>query len=455
MFTEEQLAALKGEQGPQGEIGPQGPQGEQGEMGPQGEQGPAGKDGKSAFEIAKDHGFEGDEAAWLESLKGKDGVNGEDGNVDVSGLATKEELQAVEDMFGGKALRYVTQAEYDELPEEDKNNNAIVWNIIDAVKDSADVDLSEYATIEFVNQMIEEVELKEGPQGPAGENGQDGKDFTYDMFTEEQLEALRGPAGQDGEQGPEGPQGIQGEQGPIGLEGPQGPQGEPGPAGQDGKDGEQGVGVKSMEIDDNNHLMVTLTNDEVLDAGEVPVGEGADVPNVGGGADSEQVAVLEAEVAKLKAEALGMKYGVEYEWIYFHDQEKAGVWELGFNQETAPGFYEDWLPVLNSGDDAAIEEFIMSMYEQDIYRMYLLRSAADHPVFNRYEMIPIADSSVQPKNERIPLWNACKDITSWNWSGDEDGGFTMDFAPISALRIAFLKVKEEYRGQFNNQFKDC
>ena len=97
-------------------------------------------------------------------------------------------------MLGGKALRYITQAEYDELPEEDKNSDTIVWNIIDAVKDN--VDLSEYATIEFVNEAIDGVELIPGPEGPAGA---DGKDFTYDMFTEEQLEALRGPAGQDGQ----------------------------------------------------------------------------------------------------------------------------------------------------------------------------------------------------------------------------------------------------------------
>lgn len=51
MFTEEQLASLKGPQGepglqgPQGIQGPQGPQGEQGPQGPRGEQGPKGETG--------------------------------------------------------------------------------------------------------------------------------------------------------------------------------------------------------------------------------------------------------------------------------------------------------------------------------------------------------------------------------------------------------------------------
>lgn len=34
-----------------------------------------GKDGKSAYQIAVDHGFEGTEEEWLESLKGKDGAS--------------------------------------------------------------------------------------------------------------------------------------------------------------------------------------------------------------------------------------------------------------------------------------------------------------------------------------------------------------------------------------------
>lgn len=38
-----------------------------------GKQGRQGEDGKSAYEIAKEHGFTGSEAEWLESLKGTGG----------------------------------------------------------------------------------------------------------------------------------------------------------------------------------------------------------------------------------------------------------------------------------------------------------------------------------------------------------------------------------------------
>lgn len=41
--------------------------------------GGAGGNGKSAYEIAVEYGFEGDEEAWLESLKGEKGDPGEQG----------------------------------------------------------------------------------------------------------------------------------------------------------------------------------------------------------------------------------------------------------------------------------------------------------------------------------------------------------------------------------------
>ena len=49
-----------------------------------------GRDGKSAYEIAVENGFEGDEKAWLDSLKGqdgKDGQNGQDGTPGKDGEA--------------------------------------------------------------------------------------------------------------------------------------------------------------------------------------------------------------------------------------------------------------------------------------------------------------------------------------------------------------------------------
>ena len=67
-FTPEQLAALKGADGKDGQNG---------KDGVDGQNGADGKDGKSAFDIAKENGFVGTKEEWLESLKGE-GLSAED-----------------------------------------------------------------------------------------------------------------------------------------------------------------------------------------------------------------------------------------------------------------------------------------------------------------------------------------------------------------------------------------
>lgn len=78
--------------------------------------GGGGSAGKSAYEIAVDNGFEGDEEAWLESLKGerglqgaagergaqgeqgppgKDGTNGNDGNDGADGFGTEAQYNEI------------------------------------------------------------------------------------------------------------------------------------------------------------------------------------------------------------------------------------------------------------------------------------------------------------------------------------------------------------------------
>lgn len=81
------------------------------------------------------------------------------------------------------------------------------------------------ATKQYVDGLIETIELTPGPQGPIGETGPQG---------------IQGPIGETGPQGEQGPQGEIGPQGPIGLTGPQGPIGETGPQGPQGIQGEQG-----------------------------------------------------------------------------------------------------------------------------------------------------------------------------------------------------------------------
>lgn len=79
--------------------------------------------------------------------------------------------------------------------------------IAEASLSGGEVDLSAYATIDFVEQKIEKIELTPGPQGPKGEKGDIGP------------------------QGPQGLQGPKGERGLQGIQGVQGPKGDKGDAG--------------------------------------------------------------------------------------------------------------------------------------------------------------------------------------------------------------------------------
>lgn len=68
--------------------------------------------GKSAYEIAVDNGFEGDEDAWLESLKGADGAQGPKGDPGANGTNGADGARgpAGADGFG-------TQEQYDAIIE--------------------------------------------------------------------------------------------------------------------------------------------------------------------------------------------------------------------------------------------------------------------------------------------------------------------------------------------------
>ncbi len=78
----EWLNSLKGADGKDGADGVNGKDGADGRNGTDG------KDGLSAYEIAVQNGFVGTETEWLESLKGKDGTDGN--SPEVSGFATTE-----------------------------------------------------------------------------------------------------------------------------------------------------------------------------------------------------------------------------------------------------------------------------------------------------------------------------------------------------------------------------
>ena len=70
---------IRGEKGDKGDTGEQGLPGDPGQDGADGNDGAPGVDGKSAYQIAVDNGFVGNETEWLASLKGEKGDQGEPG----------------------------------------------------------------------------------------------------------------------------------------------------------------------------------------------------------------------------------------------------------------------------------------------------------------------------------------------------------------------------------------
>lgn len=113
-LTPEQKESLKGDPGPQGtqgvpgrdgapgRDGPPGKDGARGEQGAPGIQGVPGKDGapgKSAYQIALDRGFVGNEEAWLASLVGpvgQTGAPGQKGDPGIQGPAGKTPVKGVD-----------------------------------------------------------------------------------------------------------------------------------------------------------------------------------------------------------------------------------------------------------------------------------------------------------------------------------------------------------------------
>ena len=152
--------------GTQGPAGPQGPQGEMGPQGPAGADGADGADGKSAYEIAVEHGFEGSESEWLESLKGKDGNTAEVtkesiglGNVDNTADADKQVLSASKLT---KSIKIGLSGAFTALTEFDGSKDiTLTVDSIDATKLSGVIpyeNLPEFATTGNVQADLAETD---------------------------------------------------------------------------------------------------------------------------------------------------------------------------------------------------------------------------------------------------------------------------------------------------------
>lgn len=100
-----------GNKGPQGDTGPQGIQGEEGIQGESGNdglkgaKGDPGLSGKSAFEIAKIHGYPGNESEWMDSLVGPQGTKGDQGLIGPKGDTGSDGIQGPKGDTGSQGVK--------------------------------------------------------------------------------------------------------------------------------------------------------------------------------------------------------------------------------------------------------------------------------------------------------------------------------------------------------------
>lgn len=211
--------------------------------------------------------------------------------------------------------------------EENGISDAAVEKAVESYLEKHDinVDLTGYATEEYVNAAVTGIELTPGPQGPKGDKGDKGdtgatgaqgiqgpigpvgpkgdkgdrgeigpqgpagKDGTmsFEDLTEEQKASLKGdvgpqgpkgdkgdkgdpgadstvpgPQGPKGDTGAQGPKGDKGDKGDTGAQGPQGEVGPQGPIGETGPQGEQGpAGANGQD-----YVLTDADKTEIADA---------------------------------------------------------------------------------------------------------------------------------------------------------------------------------------------
>ena len=287
--------------------------------------GEQGNDGKSAYEIAKEYGFDGTEQEWLESLKGKDGIdgaNGIDGSDGVDGLTpyiaengnwhigttdTGVRAKGIDGINGtngidgkdGNGIKSVSlTADYKLLITMD-DDTPFTTDSIRGEKGENGKD------------GIDGTDGKDGKDGLNGTNGKDGTDGLTPHIDENgnwwigttdtgvKAKGTDGKDGKDGIDGKDGANGLDGDdgvsptvtfsetdtgytmqitdaQGTTSIDINHGEQGIQGNKGDTGDKGQDGIGIKDISINSSDELVITLTDDRLINIGNVKGKDGED-----------------------------------------------------------------------------------------------------------------------------------------------------------------------------------
>lgn len=307
------VIGAKGDKGDQGEKGEQGIQGEKGETGADGKDGTNGVDGKDGVSVTKSEINQRGElvitlsngnVSNLGVVVGKDGINGTNGQDGAKG--EKGDTGAKGDK-GDIGTNGQDGAKGD---KGDKGDDGVGISLITVTNGNLSITLTSGTTLELGN--IKGSDGVDGRDGADGTNGQDGIGvksteinqsgelvITYSNDNSVNLGKVTGTNGTNGQDGngitkteinangelvitysngttenlgvvvgKDGVNGINGQDGAKGEKGDQGIQGE---KGEKGDKGDTGVGVSSVTVDENNHLLITLSDNpnQPIDLGNV------------------------------------------------------------------------------------------------------------------------------------------------------------------------------------------
>ena len=81
------------------------------------------------------------------------------GSIDLSNYAKLSDLDEIKEMFGGKSLCYITESDYNNLTDEEKNNETIFYIITDKQEISKISELENdlnFVTKEYVSELIDQ-----------------------------------------------------------------------------------------------------------------------------------------------------------------------------------------------------------------------------------------------------------------------------------------------------------
>ena len=170
--------------------------------------------GLSAYEVAKNNGFEGDIDAWLATLIGPQGPVGP------MGAQGEQGIQGIQGPVGPQGEIGLTGPRGEQGPIGPQGEQGLQGPKGDKGE-----------------QGVQGPQGEQGPAGPQGKVGPQGEPGIQGPIGPMGPQGIQGPAGP---QGPVGPKGEKGDQGPQGDEGPMGPRGPQGPQGIEGEMGPQG-----------------------------------------------------------------------------------------------------------------------------------------------------------------------------------------------------------------------